>query len=60
MRAVEIPDRDVMGNEAAESLAGKPGVEMEGRRLDLERGFAQFGQIEVHGVIGRRADRGLW
>ena len=36
MRAVEIPDRNVMGHDAAKSLAGKPGVEVKCRRLDLE------------------------
>jgi hypothetical protein len=40
MRPVEGPDRDVMGDEVAEAFAGIPGVEVKGRRLDLERGLA--------------------
>ena len=42
MRPVKIADRDLMGDDAAESLAGKPGVEMKGRRLDLERWLSQL------------------
>src|SRR6202035_1251201 len=58
MRSVEIPDRDLVGHHAAEPLARKPAVKMKRRRLDLERGVAQLRQIEIDGVIGRRADRG--
>jgi hypothetical protein len=47
-----------MGNDGAESLARKPGVEVEGGRLDLEGGLAQFGQIEIDGMVRGRADRG--
>src|SRR5260370_34929000 len=59
MRPVEIADRNLMGNHAAKSLAGKPGVEMKCRRLDLERRLAQFCQIEIYGVIWRRTNRRL-
>jgi hypothetical protein len=62
MRAVEIADRNLMGNNAAKSLAWKPGVEMKGRRLDLERRLAQFCQVQIDGVIwcwtNRRWDTG--
>src|ERR1700686_4417332 len=58
MRSVKIADRNLMGNEAAKSLAGKPVVEIKGRRLDLERRLSQLLQIEIDRVIGRRADRG--
>ena len=44
MRAVEGPDRDLMGDDGAEPFARKPGVQMKRRRLDLERGLAQFGR----------------
>lgn len=36
MRAVEIADWDLVGNDAAEFVARKPDVQMKGRRLDLE------------------------
>ena len=57
MWPVELADRHLMGHEVAESLARKPGVEVEGRRLDLEGRLAQFCEVEVDGMIGRRADR---
>src|SRR6266403_1435817 len=48
--------------DAAKSLAWKPGVEMKGRRLDLERRLAQFCQVQIDGVIwcwtNRRWDTG--
>ena len=47
-----------MGDDVAKSLAGKPGVEMEGGRLDLERWLAQFRQIQIDGVIWRGTNRG--
>ena len=58
MRAVESPDRDLMGDDGPEALSRKPGVEMEGRRLDLEGGFAQLRQVEIDRMIGGRADCG--
>ncbi len=58
MRTVKCPDRDLMGDDGAKSLARKPGVEVEGRRLDLERRLAQLGEIEIDGVVRRRTDRG--
>ena len=57
MRPVEIADRNLMRNDAAESLARKPGVEMQCRRLDLERWLAQFCQIQIDRVIWRRTNR---
>ena len=58
MRPIKIADRHLMGHHAAKPLPRKPGVEMKGRRFDLERRFAQLREIEVDGVIGRGADRG--
>ena len=57
MRAVEAADRHLMGHEGAEPLARKPGVKMQGGRLDLEARLAQMREIEVNSMIGRRADR---
>src|SRR5271156_3215121 len=57
MWSVELADRHLMGHEVAEALARKPSVEVEGRRLDLEGWFSQFCEVQVDGVIGRRADR---
>ncbi len=45
MRPVEIANRDLMGDDAAEPFPWKPGVEMKGRWLDLEGWFAQFRDI---------------
>src|SRR5438876_3675679 len=56
MRPVEIADRNLMGDDAAESLARKPGVEMKCRWLDLERRLAQFCQVQIDGVIWRRTN----
>src|SRR5258708_6681438 len=58
MRAVEIADRDLVGDDAAKTLARKPDVQMKGRRLDLERRRAQFRQIEVDRMVWRRTNRG--
>src|SRR5260370_15680816 len=58
MRAVEIADRDLVGDDAAKTLARKPDVQMKGRRLDLERRRAQFRQIDVDGMVWRRTNRG--
>ena len=58
MRPVEIADRNLMRNDAAESLARKPGVEMKCRRLDLERWLSQVFQIQIDRMVGRRANRG--
>src|ERR1700692_3671858 len=60
MWSVEVADRNLVGDDASKTLAGKPAVEMEGRRFDLERGLAQFCQIKIDGVIGRRTDRGRY
>ena len=57
VRAVEIADENLMRHHAAESLPRKPAVEIKRRRLDLERWLAQFFQIQIDGVIWRRADR---
>jgi len=38
-------------------LAGKPGVEVEGRRLDPERRLPEMVEIKVDRVIRRRANR---
>lgn len=59
MRPVKIADRDLMGDDVAKSLAGKPGVEMKGGRLDLERWLSQFPEIQIDGVIWRGTNRGL-
>ena len=59
MRAVEIADRPVVRDHAAVPLAGKPGVQVERRRLDLERGRQARIEIERDRVIGRRAN-GRW
>ena len=58
MRSVELPDRHLMRDKAAKVLAGKPGVQMKGRWLDLERRLTQLRQIKIYCVIWRRADRG--
>ncbi len=58
MRPVEIADGNVMGDDAAESLAGKPGVEMKGRGLDLEGRFAQLREIQIDRMIGGGTNRG--
>ena len=58
MRPVEGTYGDLMGHDGAESLAWKPAMEVEGGRLDLEGGLAQFGQIEIDGMVRGRADRG--
>src|SRR4029453_13039223 len=58
MWPIEGPYGDLMGHDGAESLARKPAMEVEGRRLDLEGGVAQFGQIEIDGMVRGRADRG--
>src|SRR5580704_3735535 len=57
MWSVELADRHLMGHEVAEALARKPGVEVEGRRLDPEGRFSQFCEVQVDGVIRRRANR---
>src|SRR5271165_4561946 len=57
MWAIECTNRHLMGHQGAEPLAGKPGVKVQRRRLDLERWRAQMRKIEVDGMIGRRADR---
>ena len=48
MGPVELPDRDLMGDQAAKTFAGKPDVQVKGRRFDLKRRLAQFGQVEVN------------
>src|SRR5262249_8603364 len=58
MRPIELPDRYLMRDEAAKTLTGKPGVQVKGRGLDLERRLAQLRQVEVDRMIGRRAYRG--
>ena len=58
MRAVESSNWDLMSYDSAVPFARKPGVEVEGGRLDLEGGFAQFGQIEIDGMVRGWADRG--
>lgn len=57
MRTLELPDRHLMGDDVAQAFIRKPAVQMKGRRLDLERGLAQFGEIEIDRVIWRRTDR---
>jgi len=51
MRAVKAPDRHLMRDDRAKPFTRKPGVQVEGRRLDLERWLAQLGQIEIDGRI---------
>src|SRR5882757_1284736 len=57
VRPVERADRNLMRDDVAELLSRKPGMEVERRRLDLERRLAQFRQIQINRVIGRGADR---
>src|ERR1700730_10356807 len=52
MRAVELADREMVRDHAAETSVWKPAVEMKGRRLDLERGLAQMLKIEIDGMVG--------
>ena len=49
-----------MGDDGAEPLARKPGVEVEGGRLDLEGGLTQFGQVEIDRMVRRRTNRGRY
>src|SRR5712664_4851419 len=58
MWSVEITNRNLMRDHAAESLARKPAVEMKGRRFDPERWLAQVIEIQIDRVIWRRANRG--
>src|SRR4051812_16467969 len=58
MRAVESSNWDLMGYDVAVPIARKPAMEVEGGRLDLEGGLAQFGQVEIDGMVRGRADRG--
>src|SRR5829696_7968308 len=58
MRPVEGTYGDLVGHDRAESLAWKPAMEVKGRRLDLEGGLAQLGQIEIDSMVRGRADRG--
>src|SRR3954469_12545501 len=58
MRSVESPNWDLMSYDVAVPLARKPGVEVKRGRLDLEGGLAQFGQIEINGMVRSRADCG--
>src|ERR1700741_4527434 len=46
-----------MGHEPTKTFARKPGVEVEGRRLDLERWLTPLVEVEVDGVVGSRANR---
>jgi hypothetical protein len=55
---IELADRNLVGNDAAESLAGKPAMEVKRRRFDLERWLAQLIEVEIDGMVGRGADRG--
>jgi hypothetical protein len=62
MRAVEIPDRDMMCDHAAESLARKPPIKMKCRWLDFERWFAQVFKIQeslTDGATGKISLRAL-
>src|SRR5258707_840547 len=58
MRSVEFSYGHAMGHHLAKTLAGKPGMQVKRRRLDLEGRLAQFAEIEIDGMIGRRADGG--
>src|SRR6185312_14866997 len=58
MRPVKRPNRDLMGYNMAVALTGKPGVEVEGGRLDPEGRRAPFDEIEIDRMVGCRADRG--
>ena len=58
MWPIEIPDGNLMCYHAAEALVRKPAVEMESRRLYLERRLAQLGQIEIDRMIWRWTNRG--
>src|SRR5690242_9613152 len=55
-RSREVADRHVMRDEVAEALACKPGMEMKGRRLDLERRRQAFVEVEGNRMVGGRAD----
>ena len=57
MRPTEIADRDLMRDQRAERRAGKPGMQIEGRRLDPEGRRLALSQIEIDGVVRRRTDR---
>ena len=64
LAAVESPDRNLMGYDVAVPLARKPGVEVEGGRLDFEGRRAPFGQIDfpldkVQTQAGRCMDCGI-
>src|SRR6516162_4818986 len=56
-RPVEIADRDEMRHHVAEACPVKPGMKMEGRRLDPHSGRISLVQIERDGMVGRRANR---
>src|SRR5262249_37310343 len=58
MRSVELADRHQMGDEAPKALTGEPGVQMESRRLDLERWLSQLCEIKVDRMVGRGTNRG--
>ena len=58
MRTVKCPDRYLVSNHGAEAFARKPGVKVKGRRLHLERGCAEFSQIEIDRVVRRGTNRG--
>src|SRR5690242_12556043 len=55
-RPREVADRHVMRDQVAEAIAGKPGMQMKGRRLDLERRRQAFVEVEGHRMVGGRTD----
>src|SRR5512138_3110538 len=58
MGPVELPDRHMVGNDIPKTLAGKPDMQMKGRRFYLEGRFTQLPEVEIYGVIGRRTNGG--
>ncbi len=58
MRAVEIAYRHSVRGNMPETVTGKPRVQVEGWRLDFERRFAEFTQIEINCMVRRGTNRG--
>jgi hypothetical protein len=60
VRTVKRTNRHLMRDHGAEAIAWKPGVKVKRWRLYLERGVAEFSQIEIDRVVRRRANRGRY
>lgn len=57
MRAVELPNWNLVRDQMSEALAWKPGVDVKSRWLHLERWLAELCQVQVDGVVRRRTYR---